>query len=120
MKFLRFLCVRETVRACQKMKAKLLLAAIAMVTSAHADMTGSVRENYLREHAKGCYSNQRGNPQNSAVSDQTLRDYCACIGHLVSLALSNDDVAQIEAGRKSPDIFMAALNNSAKYCRERR
>lgn len=85
-------------------------------TNAYAQLTGSVRSNFLQSYRKGCFETQRAGSPNVNISDETLRKYCNCLSINMADSMNNKVAEEIEKGNIKMASLVPASQLAEKYC----
>jgi hypothetical protein len=100
------------------MKFIKLLIVITVALSASystAELTGSIRNNFVQAFYKNCFSSQKAMAANQSVSDAAIGQYCRCSANYSADLYTNQMIEEIESGRRKIDNSIAEL--ATKYCR---
>jgi len=100
-----------------------LLCALVILTSAvvfpeysSAQLTGSIRNNFIGGMEKNCYDTQRGVSVNKNTPNDTLRKYCSCTATTLADTLSNTYVDEMEKGNIPMSNLVPLMQQAANYC----
>ena len=83
---------------------------------ANAELTGEARRNFIDSSLQACYNNQRQSSINSNVPDETIYKYCRCVAIYTANALTNQVVAEVEAGKRQLTEIANLSQLTGKYC----
>ena len=87
-----------------------------MPNIASAQLTGSVRTNFVTSYLKNCFETQRAGSPNAKVLDSTLKQYCNCLATNVADSTNNQIVSEIEQGNVKMSALASASAIAEKYC----
>jgi len=84
--------------------------------NAYAQLTGSVRSNFLQSYRNGCFETQRAGSPNVNISDKTLKKYCNCLSIYMADSMNNKVAEEIEKGNIKMTSLIPASQLAEKYC----
>jgi hypothetical protein len=84
--------------------------------SAFAQLTGSIRNNFIGGWEKNCFDTQRGASVNKNTPNDTLRKYCSCMATTLADTLSNTYVDEMEKGNIPVSNLVPLMQQTANYC----
>ena len=97
------------------LKPLMMILVIGLSGQAAAELTGSIRINFVQSFYVNCMSNQKTMPANKGLSDKVISQYCRCSADYSASMYTNQMVADIEAGRRKIDTSISELTTN--YCR---
>ena len=115
--------MKERISMIIQLKNTKVLRVLAILTlyflcsqNASAQLTGSIRKNFMGNFEKNCYDTQRAASVNQKASNDTLRKYCSCMATTVADTLSNTYVDEMERGNIPASSVTPVMQNAANYC----
>lgn len=94
----------------------IFVLALSLSQFAHSELTGSLRDSFVRTARNTCFANQRQAGVNSSISDTTLKQYCQCNSEYLANILNNQLAIEIENG--NVPISPSWINLAATYCQK--
>lgn len=93
-----------------------LLVVCWLPVAAFAEVTGSMRAEFINGFERSCFETQRNYSLSNGISSDTLKKYCRCSAIYLADSLNNELVKSIVAGenRLNPNL----VNLAAAYCQK--
>lgn len=116
--------IRGSERAPDARKVVLYTTAIlVMVIYAHRVWFGTPlyetdRSEFMVGVEKTCFPTQRAASENSALTDDRLRQYCSCVGSRLSTEVTEEEIKWAAANGSFPGSLQEKAQRVAQYCGE--
>jgi len=97
-------------------KAFLFVVIFSFSLSSKAQLTGQIKNNFVKATQEACFKVQRAGNFNNQQSDATLQQWCRCTTAYLSDSLTNQVINEIEQGKRSLSGIPQLNNLAATYC----
>ena len=94
--------------------ALMLLMLLSICTYVHAQLTGSIRSDFIGSASKACFRTQRAGTPNANLTDDVLKKYCLCAMTYEADLLNNQLAKDIENGKQKLNPGYGQM--AQKYC----
>jgi hypothetical protein len=94
----------------------ILIAASGLHIDVRSQLTGKVRDDFIKNTLQICFNSQRDDKRNSSVTDKVIFEYCKCYTVYIANSISNQIVAEVEGGQRPLSAISNVIPLAGKYC----